>query len=176
MKSYSGARQHLDMALTRHALTRFPLQSSGGPADPEGCRPQRWPPMRHVGAGSAIPAIPGPSERRGPSHMRHMATCESWHFAGDGQSLARPGMLERGLGSHSFASLATRSQVVPSRWLRRLSDRRQRSTNMCRNATSARLLVRHDLPHISPVRGCAGAASLQLLLHFLELCPSTRRG
>lgn len=26
MKSYSGARQHLDMALTRHALTRFPLQ------------------------------------------------------------------------------------------------------------------------------------------------------
>ena len=47
----------------------------------------------------------------------------------------------RGLGSQSFASRAMRSQVRPSRWLRRRSERRQRLTTWCRNATSARLLV-----------------------------------
>jgi hypothetical protein len=47
----------------------------------------------------------------------------------------------RGLGSQSFASRAMRSQVRPSRWLRRRSERRQRLTTWCRNATSARLFV-----------------------------------
>ena len=47
----------------------------------------------------------------------------------------------RGLGSQSFASRAIRSQVRPSRWLRRRSERRQRLTTWCRNATSARLFV-----------------------------------
>ena len=47
----------------------------------------------------------------------------------------------RGLGSQSFASRAIRSQVRPCRWLRRRSERRQRLTTWCRNATSARLFV-----------------------------------
>jgi len=47
----------------------------------------------------------------------------------------------RGLGSHSSASLAIRSHVVRSFWLRRRSVRSHKTLTWCRKAASARLLV-----------------------------------
>jgi hypothetical protein len=107
--------------------------------------------------GHPILAPPEPRRRGGRSHMRHMATCEMLAFpfdtaahdirhpalpwVGDGESLTRPGMLDTW-----FRKPVVREprRTVPRswrRWLRRLSDRRQRSTSWCQNATSARLFV-----------------------------------
>ena len=78
-----------------------------------------------------------------PAQIRTSPIRASGSYLGcvTGNRVLGQGCRMRGLGSQSFASRAIRSQVRPCRWLRRRSERRQRLTTWCRNATSARLFV-----------------------------------
>src|ERR1700750_573568 len=87
----------------------------------------------------------------------------------------------RALGRKSFASFVLRCQVVPSFWLRRLSERRQRSMIRKRNVPSAQILVgtawyakkpvTNLLQPLPLVENCVMPPLSHLLLNFLDLRP-----
>ena len=86
----------------------------------------------------------------------------------------------RGFGRKSSANFAIRSQVVRSRWLRRLSERRHRSDDAVTERVECTGIRRHCVIREEAANDLAQPLSLfwnrlvpapsHLLLHLLELC------